>query len=479
MGRFLLLGALALVSGACSGDSGRVDNATDGSSESDTATNSASSGGSWTGGDPTAAIDCDKFETNLPLVFIETGGRRIPDEPKIDVGLRVVDNGEGHTNCWGDPPAFEGAIGIEIRGSTSQMYPKQSFGVETRDALGRDVDVPMFGMPAESDWVLYAPYPDKTMIRNALTFHLHTEMGHYSSRARYVEVILDGDYWGVYVWMEKIKRGSGRVAITGLNPTDVTGDAVTGGYILKVDKLTGDVGANWISPYSDEVTLQVHYPKGEDIVGAQAQYIEGALTALEDILAGPNYADAQQGYPSQIDTQSFIDFMILQELGRTVDGYRSSSFLYKDRDSVGGKFVAGPMWDFNLSFGNADYCEAFSTRGYQYNFEDICANRIDAEVPFWWRRLLEDPDFSDALRCRWESLRSGPLSDAAIAAFVDAKVAQLANAQVRNFERWPILGEYVDWNWFIGETYEEEVEYLLTWIGDRTAWLDDNFGGTC
>jgi hypothetical protein len=304
-------------------------------------------------------------------------------------------------------------------------------------------------------------------------------MGHYSSRTRHFELVLDGEYWGVYEWLERIKQGSGRVPITDIDPIDIAGDALTGGYILKVDKLTGDVGHTWISPYSNEVTLQVHYPKDTDISPEQAQYIQAAVTGFEDALAGPNFADPQLGYAAWIDPQSFMDFMILQELGRTVDGYRSSSFFYKDRDSVDGRFVAGPMWDFNLSYGNADYCLAFSTMGYQYEFEDVCGEQFPVEVPFWWRRLLEDPAFADALRCRWEALRDGPLADEAIAAFVDANVEELAEAQVRNFERWPILGEYVEWNAFIGQTYAEEIEYLLSWTAERAAWLDDNFAGVC
>jgi hypothetical protein len=422
---------------------------------------------------------CETLESSLPLVIIDTGGQVILDEPKIDADLAIIDNGPGQTNCIGHVPTMEIPIGIETRGSTSQMYPKKSFGVETRDELGDDLAVSIFGMPENSDWVLYAPYPDKTMIRNTLTFDLHTQMGHYSSRTRYVEVVLNGEYWGVYEWLEKIDRSPGRVAISDIDPDDIAGDALTGGYILKVDKLTGEVGTNWVSPYSDEVTIQVHYPKLDDIAPAQAQYIRGRVTGFEQMLAGPAFADPRLGYAAWIDVQSFMDFMILQELGRTIDGYRSSSFFYKDRDSVDGRFVAGPMWDFNLSYGNADYCDAFSTTGYQYDFDSVCGDFFEVEIPFWWKRLLEDPAFNDALRCRWEQLRDGPLADQAIAEFIAAKAEELADAQVRNFERWPILGEYVEWNAFVGQTYEEELAYLVDWIGDRSLWLDDNFAGVC
>lgn len=427
----------------------------------------------------TGPAGCAGFESNLPIVQIDTFGQAIPDDPKIDAALRVFDAGEGLLNCTDEVPTLELAIGIEVRGSTSQQYPKKSFAVETRDEQGDDLDVALLGMPAESDWVLYGPYPDKTLLRNTLTFYLHRAMGHYSSRTRHVELYLDDEYWGVYEWLERIKRGPDRVAIADIDPIDVAGDALTGGYILKVDKLTGELGHSWVSPYSDEVTLQVDYPKAGDIVPEQAQYIQTTFTQFEDVLAGPDFADPQLGYAAWIDVESFIDFMILQELGRTVDGYRSSSFLYKDRDAIDGRFVAGPMWDFNLSYGNADYCDAFTTSGYQYEFELVCGADFQVEVPFWWARLREDPAFDDALRCRWEALRQGPLSDAAIAAFLAGEAARLEQAQARNFERWPILGEYVPWNAFVGDTWAEELEYLQAWMSERSAWLDANFGGSC
>jgi len=441
---------------------------------------STSSGGSSESTGQPIGIDCDRFESNLPLVFIDTDGREIPDEPKIDGDLRIIDNGEGYMNCWGDPAAFAGTIGIERRGSSSQqLHPKVSYGVETRDARGEDLDVSILGMPEESDWVMYAPYADKTMIRNVLAYRIHNEMGHYSTRTRNVEVMLDGEYWGVYVWEEKIKRGDDRVPIAKLETTDVAGDAVTGGYILKIDKLTGMVGANWTSPYSDEVTFQVHYPKGDNIVPAQAQYIQTEATQFENVLASPGFADPVTGYASMIDVPSFIDFMILQELSRPVDGYRSSAYMHKQRDSAGGRFVAGPMWDFNIAFGNADYCNGASTTGYQYNFDDVCGEVFDVEIPFWWERLRQDPAFDDALRCRWEALRGTTLSDESLLGFIESAAMEISEAQVRNFERWPIIGIYVDWNPFVGRTYDEEIEYLSSWTLDRAQWLDENFGGTC
>ena len=94
------------------------------------------------------------------------------------------------------------------------------------------MDAPLFGLPKESDWVMYAPYTDKTLMRNFLAYTMSNNLGHWAAHCRYVEVVLNGQYVGVYVFMEKIKRGSGRVNIAKLKSSDKSGDNVTGGYIF-------------------------------------------------------------------------------------------------------------------------------------------------------------------------------------------------------------------------------------------------------
>ncbi|MGB0840492.1 MAG: T9SS type A sorting domain-containing protein, partial [Chitinophagales bacterium] len=147
--------------------------------------------------------------------------------------------------------------------------------------------------------------------------------------------------------------------------------------------------------------------------------------------------------------------------------------------SKGGKFTCGPMWDFNLSYGNADYCDAYKTIGWQYNFADICENRFDVMPPNWWARLLEDKAFADSLKCRWIDLRSTILSTNAINHWIDNTALYLAEAQERNFTKWPILGEYVNWNHFIGNTFQEEVDRLKWWFKIRSEYLDVKLPGSC
>jgi hypothetical protein len=437
------------------------------------------SGGTGTECEPPPEPGPDVWSSNLPIVVIDTLGQEIIDDPRIVAHMGIIDNCGGYRNYITHPfNDYDGRITIEIRGSTSQAYPKKSYGFETQTENGENLNTSLLRLPPENDWVLYAPYTDKPLVRNVLAYRLAQELGHYAPRTHFCEVFVNDDYVGVYVLMEKIKRDSARVDITPLGPLDTSGDAVTGGYIIKIDKMTGAGEESWPSAYDDRVIFQAHDPKDVELVAEQKAYIETHVASFEDALAGPQFVDPVAGYAAYVDVSSFVDFMILEELGRAVDGYRSSTFLYKDRDSLGGRLTMGPLWDYDVAFGNADYCDGWLTSGWQYQFHDVCPE-WETHVPFWWQRLLEDPEFARQLRCRWEELREGTLATGSIWALIDEWVALLDEAQERNFERWPILGVYVDWNPFVGQTYEEEVAYLRTWIDERAVWLDDNVPGTC
>jgi hypothetical protein len=419
-------------------------------------------------------------DSNLPIIVINTNGQTIVDDPKIDCAMGIIWNGDGNRNYLTDDfNDFDGNIGIEIRGSTSQQYPKKSYSVETRDAQGDNLNVSLLGLPKENDWILYGAYPDKSLMRNEITYALFAQMQPWSPRFVYCELVINDEYLGVYTLIEKIKRDNDRVDIEKLEPSDDSGDELTGGYIVKVDKLTGSSSTPWVSSYQDELKFLYHDPKYEDLTDNQRAYIQNYMSDFEDAVYSDDFTNPELGYRPYIDVGSFVDFMIMQELGRTVDGYRSSSFMYKDRDSNGGKLTCGPMWDFNLSYGNADYCEAYSLEGWQYNFEEVCGEFFNSTPPNWWSRMLEDSTYTSALKCRWLDLRSGILSTESINAWIDSMALYLEESQERNFEKWPILGEYVNWNYYIGETFQEEVDYLKWWFQARSEYLDENFPGTC
>jgi len=416
----------------------------------------------------------DFTDSNLPIVVINTYGQTIIDEEKITCEMGIINNGAGVRNYITDAyNDYFGSIGIELRGSTSQQYPKKSYGVETRDSVGLKLNVAILGMPSENDWVLYGAYPDKTLMRNEITFDIFSRMQPWSPRHVYCELVLDGSYKGVYSFMERIKRDENRIDIATLDSNDIAGDSLTGGYIFKIDKLTGSSITTWTSPYQDKLLYLYHDPEDIELTIEQSEYLKNYVTAYEDVVYSAYFSDPDSGFRAYIDVSTFADFFLMQELGRTVDGYRSSSFMYKDKDSKGGKLKCGPMWDFNLSYGNADYCDAYDTTGWQYNFASVCPD-FPTEPPHWWPVLLEDVAYQRLVRCRWNELRSTILHTDTINAWIDSVAAYLDEAQTRNFEKWDILGTYVNWNYFIGANYEEEINYLKWWFKARSEWLDIN-----
>jgi len=416
----------------------------------------------------------DFTDSNLPIVVINTFGQNIIDEEKITCEMGIINNGPGVRNYLTDPyNDYFGDIGIELRGSTSQQYPKKSYGVETRDSLGFKLNTSILGMPSENDWILYGAYPDKTLMRNEITFSIFSRMQPWSPRYVHCELMLNGSYKGVYSFIERIKRDENRIAIAKLDSNDIAGDSLTGGYIFKIDKLTGSSITTWTSPYQDKLLYLYHDPEDIELTIEQSEYIKDYVTAFENAVYGPDFSDPELGFRAYIDMTTFADFFLMQELGRTVDGYRSSSFMYKDKDSNGGKLKCGPMWDFNLSYGNADYCDAFDTTGWQYNFATVCPD-FSTEPPLWWPVLLEDPGYRRLVKCRWTELRSTILQTDTINAWIDSVAAYLEESQIRNFEKWDILGTYVNWNYFVGDTYAEEIDYLKWWFKARSEWLDIN-----
>ena len=436
---------------------------------------------------PTWFSDPAIFDSStLPIVVLDTYGVNIPDEPKIDAMMGIINNGPGQVNYINDAfNEFYGQIAIEKRGSSSGGFPQQSYGLETRGPDSVNYNVSLFDWPSDNDWILYAPYTDKALMRNVLTYKLGNEMGSWAPRTQFCEVILNGNYIGVYVLMERIKTNPGRVNIDPLDFSDTLDNHITGGYIVKVDKTTAGGVIAWTSPYTCQapgtgpIHFQLHDPALDTIHPLQKAYIQDYITDWEVALKSPTFTDPVNGYKAYIDVASFIDYFLLTELSKNVDGYRISTFLHKQRFSEGGKLVAGPLWDYNIAWGNANYCQGGNTTGWEINFNSICGGSGALQNPFWWNRMLEDSLYANEVNCRWTELRQSTLSDTVLFQYIDSMANLLEIPAQRHYQKWPILGNYVWPNNFIGQTYQEEITYLKNWISNRTAWMDANMFGTC
>lgn len=425
-------------------------------------------------------------DSNLPIVVVNTvGGAAIVDQFKVDATMGIIYNGEGVRNYTSDPyNEYAGNIGIETRGSSSQMFPKKQYGVETRDNFGNRNDVTIFNMAYDNDWVLYAPYTDKSLLRDVLAYEMGRDLGGYAPRTKLCELVLNGEYQGVYVFIEKIKRKDGKVGSDDLEPIDVSGNELTGDYVLKVDKETGGGTVAWYSPVPpypgspQSIGFLPHDPPYDSLNPIQLNYIENFITQFETALNGSNFSDPLLGYQPYVDLKSFVDFLLVNEVSHNVDGYRISSYLHKVRTSEGGKIHAGPLWDFNLAFGNADYCNGSNTDNWELAFYQVCGGD-DKQNPFWWLRLTQDPTYTHLLNCTYQEMRLGPWNTDSLMQRIDDWAAYLDEAQQRNFQRWPVLGTYVWPNNFVGTTYAEEINYLKTWISTRLTWMDANMFGSC
>lgn len=424
--------------------------------------------------------------SNLPIVVINTGTNAIQDDPKIMADMGIIYNGVAVRNYMTDSfNNYNGKIGIEYRGSSSQGMPKKSYGFETWDVNGNSIDSSLLGMPKESDWILSASYSDKSLLNNFMTYDLARSMGWYAPRCVHVELVINGEYQGVYVLMEKIKRDNDRVDIAKLQPTDIAGDDVTGGYIIKIDKGTGNGGGGWTSNFAPDTAVngqtifyQYEYPNDADIVPQQEAYIQAYVDSFETALAGPNFADTAIGYAKYIDVNSFVDYFLLNELSRNVDGYRLSTYLYKDKASNGGKLTIGPCWDYDIAWGNANYCLGDDVTGWAIDFAEPCSGDY-WQIPFWWDRLLQDTNFQNRVMCRWTELSQSIFSVNYLHNYCDSMQTLLTEGAGRNFVTWPILGTYVWPNPApIPTTYAGEIQELKTWITLRHAWMDANMPGT-
>ncbi|MBN2698240.1 MAG: CotH kinase family protein [Bacteroidales bacterium] len=378
--------------------------------------------------------------------------------------MKIIDNGDERNYLTDPANGYNGKISIELRGSTSLIYPKKQYGLETRNEDGSNNNVSLLGLPDENDWVLYAPYADKSLIRNVLAYRLSEELGHYAPRTRLCELVLNDLYQGVYVLTEKIKRDKNRVDISKLDPDDISGDDVTGGYIIKFDKITGSSTFSWATEIADIFT-QVEYPGSEELAPEQAAYIRNYINRFEEALFSDLFTDPLYGYRQFIDLNSFLDYFIINELSKNIDAYRLSTFMFKDKESNNGKLTCGPVWDFNIAFGNADYRDGYTTDG------------LIALQHAWWDRLLQDTIFRNALKTRWREVRKGTLSNTRVLDMIDSLTSLLDESQERNFEKWNTLGKYVWPNYYRGLTYEDEIRFLKSWIINRMNWLDNHIPG--
>ena len=432
------------------------------------------------------------FESNLPVIVIDSQGENLNNGREFKSAYVSVTTPDGETKratLGTTEQEYAGPCGVHLRGESSAGFGQKSYALEIQDEDGDDNDVSLLGMPADSDWALYGPWSEKSLMRNKLIFDWMRQLrgaDGTSMRAEFCELFInqsgDGEalgydaYQGIYLLMEKIKRGRNRVPIENLNTNTTDASKITGGYIIRKDK-TDSGKNNW---NTKTIPLQSFDP--DRFNPQQLDYIKGYLASFEQALDSASFAHPTQGYRKYIDVGTFIDAQWFVELTRQVDGYVFSTYWHKDRN---GKLRAGPLWDFNISLGNADYATGDRTDGWLYD------NR-NGHGQIWYPDLHKDPEYHLAHWDRYWHMRHSFLSDEAVLATIDGHMETLLggytepvgnrqpdsvqNPVARHFRKYPFLGTR-QWPNPAASTrvdsWQEEIDYLKDWFLDRLEWIDD------
>lgn len=412
-------------------------------------------------------------DSNLPIVIITTDINpdtnqpfEIPDEPRVLGSMKIIKHPDNSRNYMSDSnnPAFlnyDGRINIEIRGSSSQALPKKPYGLTTLkpDNISNN-NVSLLGMPSENDWVLNSLAFDPSLIRDYLSYATSRQMGNYAPRTVYCEVVINGEYIGLYLLQEKIKADSNRVNVLKISTTDTALPNVSGGYITKADKTTGDDPIAWSMQSYAGVTDYIHdLPKPEDVTPQQNFYIYNQFSLLANTSSTGNLA-ITNGYPSVIDIPSFVDFMLANEFASNVDGYQYSTYFHKDR---GGKLRAGPIWDFNLTYGNDLFLWGYDrskTNVWQFG-------NGDNEGSKFWKDLFNNSTFKCYLSKRWNVLKQPgkALNLTVLNTFIDETVTYINEAKIRENQKWGTV-----------PNQGLEIVNLKSFLSLRTTWITNNIG---
>ena len=418
------------------------------------------------------AEDVAEFSSSLPLLIVHTLGGPLPSSkedihvPAIFQTHRVGDTGRA---ALGGAASEQARAGFKVHGRRSRGQLKKSFNLEARNDHddGDNEQAHMLDLPAQSDWVLYAPYDiDRALIRNALMYELSNRLGRYAARTRFVEMFLAesgqrvdaSKYVGVYVIIESLKRDRNRVPIERLDSALTHHSAISGGYLLRADEPEPGETRFVVANHPRHMVLR--YPQSDNLNDEQERYIGDYLNACGRAAGAADLIDPETGQPLDdlIDRASFIDMHILNLFAKNVDAWRLSSYYHKHRNA---KLMAGPLWDCDRCVG------AYDANVADPNSWQPTGSSVDYFSYGWWNGLFADPAFEEQYWARWEELLAGPLDTQSVLALVDSLAAPLDEAAARNAARFPLAAP-------ADNSFRKEISNLREWLSARILWVKAN-----
>lgn len=393
-----------------------------------------------------------KSPIDFPTVYLVTeNGKPITSKEDYVRGtVRFEDPGK----VYSEVTALELPTRLRGRGNTTwTLSDKKPYRIKL------DEKSPVFGQAPNKDWTLLANYSDKSLLRNIACMQLGRIAGFPWIPVTYsVDVYLNGEYRGVYTFSEQVEVGKSRIDIEVVEEGDVDGDAVTGGYLFELESLMDEPVC-----FRTAMKAPVMFKDPEEPNAAQIEYVKEYFDAFEKALI-EGKVDVVE---SLIDIDSFIDFFIVQELVKNIDGnIRKSTYMTK---SKGGKLRMHTLWDFDLALGNCDYfhlnpgCDSSPQGWYVKFYSDAGANTG------WFHYMFKSEEFVEKVCRRWDELYP---KFCELPKFIDEQAAFISKAQERNFTKWPILGIYVWPNMKVLGNWNAEVDYVKSFYKERLDWMN-------
>ena len=436
---------------------------------------------------PEDEVDDGTFNSHLPLLIIDTEGVEIPGtpirtsygEPKVDengnftytvaadgskeisASLKVVDHAD-RVNRPEDTPELETEMTIRVRGNSSRFHDKPNYLLNLVGYNGKNNPLPLLGMDAHHEWALHGPFLDKTLIRNYMWYNISGEIMDYAPNVRFCEVMLNGEYRGVYLLTEMITAGKNGAR---LNLTVDKKNNTFSGYLLRLDR-GSDLPVRNVDTFSTytgalKVPLEIKYPGSEKLTEEMAEAIRQDFSEFEKALYSFDFEDENLGYKKYIDVDSFVDYFLINEFSCNYDAGGLSTYIYKDLDGLYRMCV----WDFNSACDN-------------YREQAVNTETLQLQKRIWTKMLACDEDFTERIVKRYWQHRSTVLSEEYLDRYVDEVVAYLGPAIDRNFQIWGYTFEEEADQLIPTErnfrSYEDAVAQLKTFLKDRGAWLDEN-----
>ena len=371
----------------------------------------------------------------------------------------VYVNGEMTVDSTEEAYNMKDAV-IEIRGRGNYTWSsteKKSYRVkfaEKTNLLGQ-------GMGPARSWTLLAVHCDQSMLRTAAALTLAGKLTgiDYSSSVRFAHLYLNGEYQGVYQVSEQMQVQKYRV---NLDDTDQESKEID--FLVELDTQASEVPVG--DGFGNKYEIKSDYWNGD-----QYDYIADCLNlAYEAITTGD-----REYIESLIDLDSVIDAYIVEELFKNLDVGWGSFYMYQ---SVGGKLHFGPLWDFDLSAGNADANDndpSFPMP--QYLYVGNASYKHYSQSHPWFLELMENEWFQTLCKERWlealELIKKTP-------DYVRRVGALYSDDFDKNFERWDIFGQKINRepaSVRALKNHDEHVEYVAKWLEQRIEWLTDFANG--